>query len=160
MNKEIERKYLVKGDFKKHAIRSFHIVQGYLSSVPERNVRVRIFAEKGFLTVKGIGDQTGASRFEWEKEISLNDAKNLLKLCEPGMIEKERFLVPEESGLTFEVDVFHGENQGLIIAEIELPDIDYPINKPEWLGKEVTGLKKYYNASLIMHPYKKWNSSQ
>jgi adenylate cyclase len=156
MKEEIERKFLVKEDFRQEAIKSFPIIQAYLSSVPERNVRVRIFAEKGFITVKGKGDPTGASRFEWEKEISINEARALLNLCEPGIIEKERFLVPESSGLTFEVDVFHGDNEGLMVAEIELPEIDYQISKPKWLGKEVTGNKLYYNASLVKNPFNKW----
>jgi adenylate cyclase len=121
MSQEIERKFLVKGDFKSAVTKSTRIVQGYLSSVPERTVRVRIKGEKGFLTIKGIGNASGASRFEWEQEISVDDAKSLLTLCEPGIIDKTRYIVPEESGLKFEVDEFYGDNDGLTVAEIELP---------------------------------------
>lgn len=158
MNKhlEIERKFLVTGDFQNDSVSSMKISQGYLSSVPERTVRVRILGDKGFLTVKGIGDETGTSRFEWEKEISLEDASKLLNLCEPGIIEKVRYFIPEGTGLVFEVDAFYGENEGLTIAEIELPDLSYEFEKPNWLGEEVTGIQKYYNASLRKCPYKKW----
>jgi adenylate cyclase len=156
MSQEIERKFLVKGDFKSAVTKSTRIVQGYLSSVPERTVRVRIKGEKGFLTIKGIGNASGASRFEWEQEISVDDAKSLLTLCEPGIIDKTRYIVPEESGLKFEVDEFYGDNDGLTVAEIELPSEDYEFKKPEWLGEEVTGDVKYYNSMLMKNPYKNW----
>ena len=156
MGVEIEKKFLVDGDFLPFITASERIVQGYLSSVPERNVRVRIKGGKGYLTIKGMGNESGTSRFEWEKEIAVAEAEKLLKICEPGVIEKIRYLVPEKSGLTFEVDVFEGENKGLIIAEIELPAEDHPFEKPAWLGDEVTGLTPYYNASLKQKPFSAW----
>ncbi|MEJ2596578.1 MAG: CYTH domain-containing protein [bacterium] len=157
MHTEIERKFLVEGDFQPHVTESERIVQGYLSSVPERNVRVRIKGGKGFITVKGIGNQSGTSRFEWEKEIALEEAEKLLAICEPGVIEKTRYIVPEKSGLNFEVDVFEGENQGLVVAEIELPDESHTFHRPDWLGQEVTGQVKYYNSSLKKNPYSQWD---
>ena len=153
---EIERKFRIKGEFKHLAVKSQRITQGYLSSVPERTVRVRIKGEKGFITIKGIGSASGASRFEWEKEIPIAEVQDLLQLCEKGIIDKTRYLVPETSGLTFEIDEFYGDNEGLIMAEIELPSEDYPFEKPEWLGEEVTGDKKYYNSMLMKNPYKNW----
>ena len=156
MAQEIERKFLVKGDFKPFVTKSTRITQGYLSSVPERTVRIRIKGEKGFITIKGIGNASGASRFEWEKEISIEEAKSLLELCEPGIIDKTRYIVPEESGLKFEVDEFYGDNDGLTVAEIELPSEDQPFTRPEWLGAEVTGDVKYFNSMLMKHPYKNW----
>jgi len=158
MGKEIERKFLVSGDFfKKEATTVQHIVQGYLSTVPERTVRVRIKGDQGYITIKGKCSTSGASRFEWEKEISVEDAKHLLLLCEPGVIDKSRYLIPEAGGLTFEVDEFYGDNQGLILAELELPEEDTSYISPPWLGKEVTGDKRYYNAMLIKNPFKNWN---
>ena len=156
MGKEIERKFLVKGDFKPEKIKETRITQGYLSSVPERTVRVRIKGDKGFLTIKGIGNKSGASRFEWEKEITIEDAQSLLEICEPGIIDKTRYIVPEKSGLKFEVDEFYGDNDGLTVAEIELPSEDYEFTKPEWLGEEVTGDVRYYNSMLMKNPFKNW----
>jgi adenylate cyclase len=156
MGKEIERKFLVKGNFKSSVVKETRIIQGYLSLVPERTVRVRIQGEKGFLTIKGAGNASGISRFEWEKEIPLSEAKDLLEICEPGVIDKTRFIVPEKSGLKFEIDEFYGENEGLTVAEIELPTVDHPFEKPEWLGEEVSGDAKYYNAQLIKNPFKRW----
>jgi adenylate cyclase len=156
MSQEIERKFLVKGDFKPLVVKQTRIVQGYLSSVPERTVRVRIKGDKGFLTIKGIGNESGASRFEWEKEISVDDAKALLTLCEPGIIDKTRYIVPAGGGLKFEVDEFYGDNDGLTVAEIELPSEDFPFTKPDWLGEEVTGDARYYNSMLMKNPYKNW----
>lgn len=156
MAQEIERKFLVKGDYKSLATKETRITQGYLSTVPERTIRVRITGDKGFLTIKGIGNASGVSRFEWEKEISEEDARSLLELCEPGIIDKTRFTVPEAGGLKFEVDEFHGDNEGLTVAEIELPAEDHPFEKPEWLGEEVTGDTHYYNAMLLRNPYKTW----
>ncbi|MDL2251288.1 CYTH domain-containing protein [Odoribacter sp. OttesenSCG-928-J03] len=152
MGQEIERKFLVKGEFKSAAFDSFRIVQGYLSSVPERTVRIRVKGEKGYITVKGIGD---ISRYEWEKEIAVEEANELLKLCEPGVIDKIRYLI-KVGEHTYEVDELCGENQGLIIAEIELQAEDEPFIKPEWLGEEVTGDVRYYNAALSKHPYTMW----
>ncbi len=148
MAKEIERKFLVNGDFKPGAVRKMSITQAYLCSEPGRTVRVRIRDDKAFLTIKGKSSASGASRFEWEKEIPVKEAKDLLKLCEPGIIEKTRYIVPEAGGLQFEVDEFYGTNAGLLLAEIELPAEDHPFTKPGWLGKEVTGDPRYYNSSL------------
>lgn len=156
MMQEIERKFLVAGDFKKQAVKSHKIVQGFLSTVPERTVRVRIRDHQGFITIKGIGNASGTSRFEWEKEIPVNDAENLLLLCEPTVIEKIRHIVPANDKLYFEVDEFFGENKGLIIAEIELPHENTEFKKPSWLGEEVTGQLQYYNASLAKIPFSNW----
>ena len=155
MAQEIERKFLVKGDFKSEAFQSTRITQGYLSSVPERTVRVRVKGDKGFITIKGIGNESGASRFEWEKEIPVDEVRDLLKICEPGVIDKTRYLV-KNGDLTFEVDEFYGDNDGLTVAEIELPDEDTQFNRPAWLGEEVTGDVRFYNSMLMKNPYKNW----
>ncbi|MBN1144287.1 MAG: CYTH domain-containing protein [Bacteroidales bacterium] len=155
MAQEIERKFLVKGDFKKDASKETRITQGYLSSVPERTVRVRIKGDKGFITIKGIGSASGASRFEWEKEIPVAEVESLLQICEPGVIDKTRYLVKSGSH-TFEVDEFYGENQGLVVAEVELQAEDESFVKPAWLGQEVTGDARYYNSMLMKNPFKKW----
>ena len=155
MAQEIERKFLVKGDFKSEAFRSIRITQGYLSSVPERTVRVRIKGEQGFLTIKGKGNSSDISRYEWEKEIPVNEAEELLKLCEPGIIDKIRYLVKSGTHI-FEVDEFHGENEGLVMAEVELQNENESFMKPVWLSSEVTGNIKYYNAMLTKYPYTKW----
>ena len=155
MAQEIERKFLVKGNFKGEAFNATRITQGYLCSVPERTVRVRVKGEKGFITIKGIGNESGASRFEWEKEILVAETRDLLKLCEPGIIDKTRYLV-KAGEFTFEVDEFYGENEGLTVAEIELPDENTAFERPEWLGEEVTGDKRYYNSMLMKNPYKNW----
>ncbi|MBP5355948.1 MAG: CYTH domain-containing protein [Prevotella sp.] len=155
MAQEIERKFLVKGDFKNEAFKSTRITQGYLSSVPERTVRVRVKGDKGFITIKGIGNESGASRFEWEKEIPVEEVRDLLKICEPGVIDKTRYLV-KNGDLTFEVDEFYGDNDGLTVAEIELPDEDTQFNRPAWLGEEVTGDVRFYNSMLMKNPYKNW----
>jgi len=155
-NKEIERKFLVKDDsFKAGCFKKERIIQGFLSSVPERTVRVRLMGSTGFLTVKGIGNATGTTRFEWEKEISSSDAKALLYLCEPGIIDKTRYYF-SAGAHTFEIDEFESENKGLIMAEIELKNEDEVFVKPSWLGKEVTGDIRYYNASLVVNPYQNW----
>lgn len=155
MAQEIERKFLVAGGFKPFAKEAVRITQGYLSSVPERTVRVRVKGEKGFLTIKGIGSESGASRFEWEKEIPVAEVKELLKICEPGVIDKTRYLV-DVGEHTYEVDEFYGDNEGLMVAEIELSSEDETFVKPEWLGKEVTGDVRYYNSMLMRNPYKNW----
>ncbi|AWH84284.1 adenylate cyclase [Flavobacterium album] len=153
---EIERKFLVLSDaFKKEAYTHKRITQGYLSSHPERTVRIRIKGDEGYLTIKGKGNASGTSRMEWEKEISLADAEQLLKICESGAIDKIRYEVDYGSH-TFEVDEFFGENEGLVIAEIELDDENEAFEKPHWLGKEVTGDERYYNAYLSNHPYTLW----
>jgi adenylate cyclase len=155
MAQEIERKFLVKGDFKQESAKSTRITQGYLSSVPERTVRVRIKGEKGFITIKGIGSASGASRYEWEKEIPVSEVDELLKICEAGVIDKTRYEV--RKGLhTFEVDEFYGDNEGLIVAEVELSSEGEDFERPSWLGEEVTGDSRYYNSMLMKNPYKKW----
>jgi len=153
---EIERKFLVKSDeFKAQAFTQNKIAQGYLSSLPERTVRIRIKGEKGFITIKGIGQHGGMSRFEWENEIPLDEAQELLKLCEKGKIEKTRFEIKSDKHV-FEVDEFYGENEGLVIAEIELESETEAFEKPDWLGDEVTNDTRYYNAYLSKNPFKDW----
>lgn len=157
MAQEIERKFLVAGDYKSEAYTSVRITQGYLSRVPERVARVRIKGDKGFITIKGTTNDTGLSRFEWEKEIPLADAQSLLKLAEPGVIDKTRHLIKNTDGRhIWEVDEFHGDNEGLVMAEIELESENDLFDKPSWLGKEVTGDKRYYNAYLSENPYRLW----
>ena len=155
MPQEIERKFLVKEGYKKFAHTCTRVTQGYLSSVPERIVRVRINGEKGFLTIKGVSNQSGVSRYEWEKEISVNEALELLALCEPGIIDKTRYLV-QVGKFTFEVDEFHGENEGLVVAEVELSSEEELFDKPAWLDAEVTGDRRYYNSKLAKLPFKMW----
>ena len=157
MAQEIERKFLVKGDFKSDAVKKVRIMQGYLSSVPDRTVRVRIKDEKGYITVKGKSSDSGMTRFEWEKEISTDEAKELLSICEEGMIDKSRYLV-KVGNHTFEVDEFYGGNKGLIMAEVELESEDEVFERPSWLGREVTGDKRYYNAYLSNNPFAKWKN--
>lgn len=153
---EIERKFLVTSTaFKSEAFAKKQISQGYLNSNPERTVRVRIANEKGFLTIKGKGNESGMSRFEWEKEITAAEAKALLALCETGVIDKTRFEI-KAGNHTFEVDEFYGENEGLIVAEIELSSETETFEKPSWLGEEVTNDNRYYNAYLSQNPFKSW----
>jgi adenylate cyclase len=153
---EIERKFIVKNQSFKEEIHTKSIVsQGYLSSNPERTVRVRIKNEKGYLTIKGISNKAGTSRYEWEKEIPLNEAVELFKLCEKGAIEKTRYEI-KYGNHTYEVDEFHGDNEGLIIAEIELSSENEKFDKPNWLGDEVTGEQRYYNSNLSILPFKEW----
>jgi CYTH domain-containing protein len=153
---EIERKFLVTSAvYKTLAFAKNEIVQGYLNSNPERTVRVRIKGEKGFLTIKGKGNSSGMSRFEWEKEIPVDEAKTLLDLCESGVISKMRFEVKIGQHI-FEVDEFFGENRGLVIAEIELISETESFEKPSWIGKEVTNDERFYNAYLSQNPYTKW----
>lgn len=154
-NIEIERKFLVKKEFKHLASSKKEIAQGYLSSVPERTVRVRIASDKGFITIKGKSDTSGMKRFEFEKEITLSEAKQLLEICEPGVIIKTRYFIPHENVL-FEVDEFEGENKGLVMAEVELNSTDESFNLPDWLGDEVTGDNRYYNSFISKHPFSKW----
>lgn len=153
---EIERKFLVTSDaFIAESHDCFEIAQGYLNTDPQRNVRVRIKAGKGFLTVKGMGNENGTTRFEWEKEIPLAEARQLMELCEKGRIEKTRYLIRKGRHL-FEVDIFEAENKGLVMAEIELTAEDEAFERPSWLGEEVTGNPKYYNAFLSRRPYAGW----
>ncbi|MDT0294468.1 CYTH domain-containing protein [Mesonia ostreae] len=153
---EIERKFLLKNDsFKKEAYNSYSIKQAYLNSHKERTTRIRIRGEEAFITVKGKSSKSGLSRFEWEKNISIAEAEELLQLCEPGRIEKTRFLVKVDHHI-FEVDEFYKENEGLIIAEVELSSENEKVKLPNWIAEEVTGDKKYYNSYLIQNPYKNW----
>jgi adenylate cyclase len=153
---EIERKFLVASEaFKRDALRQNHIAQGYLNTHAERTVRVRIKGEKGYLTIKGESSVTGLSRFEWEKEISVEEAKQLLLLCEKGVIEKIRYEIHVGEHL-FEVDEFLGENKGLIIAEVELQSETEQFEKPNWIGKEVTQDHRYYNSYLSQNPFSRW----
>jgi adenylate cyclase len=153
---EIERKFLVNSDqFKTLAFAKNHIAQGYLNSHPERTVRIRIKGESGFLTIKGKGNESGVSRFEWETEIPLMEARHLIQLCEKGVIDKIRYEV-RSGNHVFEVDEFFGDNEGLVIAEVELKSEDETFEKPDWLGSEVTNDERYYNAFLSQHPYKTW----
>ena len=154
---EIERKFLVLSEaFKKEATKKTRIVQGFLNTHKERTVRVRIKGEQAFLTVKGISSSNGLSRFEWEQEIAVKDAEKLLKLCEKGIIDKIRYEI-EAGNHIFEVDEFFGDNEGLIVAEVELKDENDSFEKPLWLGKEVTGDMRYYNSQLSKLPFKKWD---
>lgn len=153
---EIERKFLVLSDaFKSICTNKHTIAQGYLSSVPERTVRVRIKNDQGFITIKGKGSESGMSRLEWEKEISLADAKQLLTLCEKGVIVKTRYEVPNGNHV-IEVDVFEGDNEGLVMAEIELESETASFSVPDWLGIEVTNDERYYNSYLSRTPFASW----
>lgn len=155
MAQEIERKFLVTGDYKSQASSSSHIVQGYISSDAGRTVRVRIRDDRGYLTIKGASTDGGVSRFEWETEIAVGDALQLLALAQGPLIDKRRYIV-EVDGHTFEVDEFYGDNEGLTLAEIELSSVDEAFTRPDWLGDEVTGDRRYYNSQLRAHPYKDW----
>jgi len=153
---EIERKFLVVSNgFKSEAFKKTRLIQGYLNSDKQRAVRVRLHGESAFLTVKGPSSKNGLSRFEWEKEIPVNEAKELLNLCEPGIIDKIRYEVKLKNHI-FEIDEFFGDNQGLVVAEVELKHESETFEKPSWLGEEVTGIPKYYNAQLSKHPFKTW----
>ena len=153
---EIERKFLVVSeDYKKEAFSKKNIKQGYLSSIPERTVRVRTKGEKAYLTIKGLSSDSGLSRFEWEKEIPISEAEQLLLLCEKGQINKTRFEVKIGNHI-YEVDEFYDENEGLVIAEIELSTEDESFVKPDWLGNEVTTDKRYYNSYVSANPFTSW----
>jgi adenylate cyclase len=156
MSLEIERKFLVKNlDFKTESFEKKYIKQGYLNADKNRTVRIRIADEKAFITIKGKSNKAGTTRFEWEKEIPLSEAEELLLLCEPNIIEKHRYLIKKATH-TFEVDVFLGDNLGLLVAEIELNSENETFEKPIWLGNEVTGELKYYNSSISKLPFKNW----
>lgn len=155
---EIERKFTLKNtNFLLSAIRVFKITQGYLNSHPDRTVRVRTKGDKGYLTIKGRSSQDGLMRMEWEKEIPLTEALQLLELCEDFIIEKTRHEVIY-AGNTFEIDVFEGKNQGLILAEVELNQENQQIELPEWIDREVTGDSRYYNSYLSNNPYSLWTN--
>ena len=153
---EIERKFLIVSDkYKELAYKNTRILQGFLNTHKERTVRVRIKGEKAFITIKGISNSEGTTRFEWEKEISLKEAEQLIELCEPNLIEKIRYEIKVGNHI-FEVYEFSAENKGLIVAEIELSEENESFDKPDWLGKEVTGDMRYYNSQLCIVPYKNW----
>ena len=153
---ETERKFLVKDDrFKAMAVESHRLVQGYICRESGRTVRVRIADDRAYLTIKGSGSEDGTSRLEWETEIPADEAGALMRLCLEGIIDKTRYIVPF-GGHTFEVDEFYGENEGLTVAEIELENENEPFSRPEWLGKEVTGDRRYYNSMLTQNPYSQW----
>jgi len=153
---EIERKFLVKdSSFKRMARSSSRIKQGYICSGHGRTVRVRVRDAQAFLTIKGPSLDGGLSRYEFEKEITMEEASNLFRLCEPGIIDKTRYLV--DSGKhTFEVDEFYGDNEGLVMAEVELSSPDESYEKPDFIGQEVTGDRRYYNSHLRLNPFKSW----
>jgi adenylate cyclase len=155
MNFEIERKFTINGDFKKFVEKSIPIKQGYISTDPERTVRVRIVDNKGFITIKGASGKSQMKRFEWEKEISESDAEYLLSICKKTVIDKVRYIIKYKSH-TFEVDEFFGDNEGLVIAEVELNSTDEEFELPEWIEAEVTGDKIFYNSYLAQYPYNTW----
>ncbi len=156
MHYEIERKFLVRDAvFKRFSVKTYRIRQGYIAHDGGNTVRVRIRDGQGFLTIKGPS-RDGVSRYEWEREIPLSDAEELFLLCRGGAIDKTRHLVPAGPGKYFEVDEFYGDNEGLVMAEIELDSPDQPFERPAWLGEEVTGDPRYYNSYLLHHPYKHW----
>ncbi|MCR5004047.1 MAG: CYTH domain-containing protein [Bacteroidales bacterium] len=157
MHIETERKFRVlSNEYKLKATESHRMTQGYIAHDAGRTVRVRISDDKAYLTIKGPS-RNGMSRLEWEMEIPVSDAKDLLKLCFEGVIDKTRFIVPATNGRKFEVDEFYGDNEGLVMAEIELGSEDEAFEHPTWLGREVTGDKKYYNSHLLGYPYKLWS---
>jgi len=155
MATEIERKFLVKGPYKKLAYSQLYIKQGYISSQPDRSVRIRTKGNKGYITIKGKGNVSGISRYEWEKEIPVEEAEELFQLCEPGIVEKIRYEIMVDE-YKFEVDEFFGENRGLVMAEIELGSETEDFPRPSWLGEEVTGDTRYYNMNLLKKPFTKW----
>ncbi len=157
MHFEIERKFLVTGEFKSQAYDHTLIRQGYIASGNGRTVRVRIRGDKGYLTIKGPSGEAGLSRYEFETSIPLSDAQDLMLICEPGIIEKTRYLVASPNGRhTWEVDEFYGDNEGLLLAEIELRSEDEPFEKPSFIGREVTGDRRFYNSHLRHNPFRLW----
>ena len=158
MNYEIERKFLVVGEYRHLAHNSIHIAQGYIAS-GHATVRVRIGDDKAWLTIKGPSRDGGLTRYEWEHAIDTGEAMELLQLAKGATIDKHRYLV-KYHGHTFEVDEFHGDNEGLTVAEVELKSPDESVDLPDWLGREVTGIRRYYNSHLLSHPYKAWSDSE
>ena len=158
---EIERKFLIKqgSDFKAQAYAHDRIKQGYICSGRGRTVRVRLRGGRGYLTIKGPSVDGGLSRYEFEKEITQEEAEQLFRLCEPGIIDKTRYLVRSSSGHTLEVDEFYGENEGLVMAEVELKSPDEPFEKPDFIGEEVTGDRRFYNSHLRQNPFSVWGST-
>lgn len=155
---EIERKFLVDGDFACAAMVTTRITQGYLTATPERTVRIRRAGDRGYVTIKGPLNATGMTRSEWEYEIPVADAEAMLQLCEPGVIDKTRHTIRYGDHL-LEVDHFHGANDGLVLAEVELDDEGEVFSMPPWLGREVTGDPRYHNAMLARHPFSIWSDS-
>lgn len=156
MSLEIERKFLVLNDsYKRLSFSHTRIQQGYITSTPGRTVRVRLRDDRAYLTIKGPSHDGGLSRYEFEQEVPLDDARQLLLLCEPGIIDKTRWLV-QSGDHVFEVDEFFGENEGLVMAEVELRTPTDPVIFPDFIGSEVTGDRRYYNSQLRQHPYTKW----
>jgi adenylate cyclase len=156
MGIEIERKFLVKNlNFKTESFEKKYLKQGYLNADKNRTVRIRVADNMAFITIKGKSNSSGTSRFEWEKELPISEAEELLLLCEPSIIEKYRYFI-KKGKHTFEVDAFLGDNHGLIVAEVELNSENETFEKPAWLAKEVTGELKYYNSSISKLPFKNW----
>lgn len=161
MAQEIERKFLVlDSSYKGFATGHSHIRQAYIASGNGRTVRVRIRDDRGYITIKGPSADGGLSRYEFETEIALSDAEELMQIAEPGLIEKTRWLVPAEHGLVFEVDEFHGDNEGLVMAELELARPDEPYSRPAFIGREVTGDRRFYNSHLRRFPFKLWGTGR
>jgi adenylate cyclase len=148
MATEIERKFLVKGEFKHLAVKEIQMLQTYLTIDPDKTIRLRIAGDKAYLTIKNKPKPGKFGRNEWEVQIPVQDAQEMISICVPGKIEKTRYIIPSGKH-KWEVDVFHDKNDGLIIAEIELSSEDEAFEKPDWLGEEVTGIREYYNANLI-----------
>ena len=159
MNIEIERKFLVCGEYKSKAYSHSHIEQGYFDSAPGRTIRVRIRDDKAYLTIKGPSNQAGLARYEFETEVSLEDGRQLMALCRPGRIDKTRWLI-KNGKHTIEVDEFHGDNDGLVMAEVELHFEDEMYEKPDFIGEEVTGDTRYYNSFLRVNPFTQWGKPQ
>ena len=148
-NTEIERKFLVRSDaFMAQATTHYEIMQGYLCKEPGKTIRVRIRDTRAFLTIKSSRLREGLAKFEWEREIDLADARELMQICLPGAISKTRYIIPTSNDRKWEVDVFHGRLDGLVLAELELGDEHETFDRPEWLGEEVTGQPQYYNANM------------
>ena len=158
---EIERKFLVRGeDYRRQATSKNRIRQGYIMSKNGRTVRVRVRDAHAFLTIKGPSKNGGLSRYEFEKEITLDEAEHLMEICEPGIIDKTRYLVPSPDGKhTFEVDEFYGDNAGLVIAEVELSHEDEKFDKPDFIGDEVTGDRRFHNSYLRAMPFIVWRGT-
>ena len=154
---ETERKFLVVGEYKSQAYNATRIQQGYIASGNGRTVRVRIRGDKGYLTIKGPSGLAGLTRYEFDTEIPLDDARDLMQICEPGIIDKTRFLVKSPDGRhVWEIDEFYGDNEGLILAEIELDHEYEEFEKPDFIGREVTGDRRFYNSHMRNYPFKLW----
>ena len=154
---ETERKFLVVGEFKSQSYNATRIQQGYIASNNGRTVRVRIRGDKGYLTIKGPSGLKGITRYEFDTEIPLDDARELMEICEPGIIDKTRYLVKSPDGRhIWEIDEFYGDNEGLVLAEVELSHESEEFQKPEFIGREVTGDRRFYNSHMRSYPFKLW----